>query len=296
MAKPAAVGQARRLIKDGLIGGFVGCGAKTVTAPLARLTVVMQTSSLLQSSELTADVKHHLKLIGEGGILNGLTQMRQKEGLRSFFKGHLCTCIHRFPSSSLNFGAMKFRPSGSSLLTDAGVSVGAGLISVTLCYPLEVVRTHQMQPHLALKVDTQGFLKCFWYLRCTQGLYRGLGVSLLATVPTVATTFFAYPHLKNVVQESGDHVGVWATPIAGGCSGMLGSAMWYPLDTVRRRVQVMAMDQSIPSRSWWKEARDLWSSEGRQGLYRGFTPEIAKVVPTAVVAFCLYERLHNFFD
>ena len=79
--------------KSLLSGGIAGSTGKTVTAPLSRMTVLLQVGAVQQCPTRGS---MHSFLHTANGIL-------KKEGLRAFWKGNLTSVIHRFPYSAINF-------------------------------------------------------------------------------------------------------------------------------------------------------------------------------------------------
>eukprot|EP00928_Gymnodinium_smaydae_P024126 TRINITY_DN19626_c0_g1_i8.p1 TRINITY_DN19626_c0_g1~~TRINITY_DN19626_c0_g1_i8.p1 ORF type:complete len:150 (-),score=13.15 TRINITY_DN19626_c0_g1_i8:67-516(-) len=127
------------------------------------------------------------------------------------------------------------------------------------------------------------------------GLFRGIGMSLFVSVPSVSISFGAYDLMKEQIQHTGmSEASLPATVIAGGTSGIVGSVLTYPMDVVRRRLQVMGMDTSIPRRSWLEEAKHIWKFEGRRGFWRGLTPELVKIFPTVAIKFVVFEHVRVF--
>lgn len=79
--------------KSLLSGGIAGSTGKTVTAPLSRLTVLLQVGAVQQCQHRGA----------MQSLLHTANNILKKEGLRAFWKGNLTSVIHRFPYSAINF-------------------------------------------------------------------------------------------------------------------------------------------------------------------------------------------------
>ena len=80
--------------------------------------------------------------------------------------------------------------------------------------------------------------------------------------------------------------------------GIIASLLIFPLDVVRRRMQVVGIltkpqlaDVALPKAKPQALTmfRDILRNEGFQGLYRGILPELLKVIPMVSVTFCVYE-------
>ena len=78
----------RETVATLVAGGVSGAVAKTLVAPLARLTILYQVHALGAQNP---------------GVLTALRIVTKEEGWRSLFKGNLATIIHRVPYSAVNF-------------------------------------------------------------------------------------------------------------------------------------------------------------------------------------------------
>ena len=75
-------------------GGIAGSVGKTVTAPLSRITL------LLQVGAVKAEV---MKASGFESLARTWSTIYREEGIRAFWKGNMTAIIHRFPYSAINF-------------------------------------------------------------------------------------------------------------------------------------------------------------------------------------------------
>lgn len=81
--------------------------------------------------------------------------------------------------------------------------------------------------------------------------------------------------------------------LASGCvSGFLTATATFPLDVVRRRMQVYGRQHQGQPVSYRQIIQQI-TSQGRgiRGFYVGILPEYCKVVPGVAIAFCTYETL-----
>jgi len=81
--------------------------------------------------------------------------------------------------------------------------------------------------------------------------------------------------------------------LASGCvSGFLTATATFPLDVVRRRMQVYGRQHHGQPVSYSQIIRQI-TDQGRgiRGFYVGILPEYCKVVPGVAIAFCTYEQL-----
>jgi hypothetical protein len=81
--------------------------------------------------------------------------------------------------------------------------------------------------------------------------------------------------------------------LASGCvSGFLTATATFPLDVIRRRMQVYGRQHQGQPVSYSQIIRQITSQgRGLRGFYVGILPEYCKVVPGVAIAFCTYEQL-----
>lgn len=85
--------------------------------------------------------------------------------------------------------------------------------------------------------------------------------------------------------------------IAGGFAGIVSKCAVFPLDTIRKRLQVQGptreryvhTDIPVYSRGILHAAKDILQMEGVRGLYKGLTVALLKSGPSAAVTLWVYE-------
>jgi len=87
----------------------------------------------------------------------------------------------------------------------------------------------------------------------------------------------------------------WAELITGALAGFVSQTLSYPLEVIRRRMQVggaIGACREVPLR---EVARDILKEKGWRGFYVGLGIGYVKVVPMAATSFFVYERLKVVF-
>ncbi|XP_042512764.1 mitochondrial substrate carrier family protein B-like [Macadamia integrifolia] len=283
-----------------LAGGIAGAVSKTCTAPLARLTILFQVQGM------HSDVAN----LSKPNIWREASRILNEEGVRAFWKGNLVTIAHRLPYSSISFYAYEryknllqlipgMQSHGENLSADICVRlVGGGLAGITaasITYPLDLVRTR-----LAAQRNVT-YYKGIWHaLRMISrdegalGLYKGLGATLLGVGPSIAISFAVYETLRSVWQSQRPQDSTAFVSLAcGSLSGLASSTATFPLDLVRRRMQLegAAGRARVYKTGLFGTFRHITRNEGLLGLYRGIFPEYLKVVPSVGIVFMTYETL-----
>ncbi|MBA0800763.1 hypothetical protein Gohar_011179 [Gossypium harknessii] len=249
-----------------LAGGIAGAFSKTCTAPLARLTILFQVQGM--QSDVSA--------LSKASIWREASRIINEEGFKAFWKGNLVTIAHRLPYTAVNFYAYeRYKSFLQSTLclenqrgkagADLGVHfVGGGLAGMTAAsatYPLDLVRTR-----LAA---------------------QGVG-------PSIAISFSVYESLRSYWQlQRPDDSTIMVSLACGSLSGIASSTATFPIDLVRRRMQLegAAGQARVYKTGLAGTFRHIIHSEGLRGLYRGILPEYYKVVPGVGIVFMTYETL-----
>ncbi|XP_024028150.1 mitochondrial substrate carrier family protein B [Morus notabilis] len=287
-----------------LAGGIAGAFSKTCTAPLARLTILFQVQGM--HSDVAA--------LSKASIWHEASRILNEEGFRAFWRGNLVTIAHRLPYSSVNFYAYeRYKNLLHSILrenykgnasTDLFVHfVGGGMAGITAAsatYPLDLVRTRLAAQRNVI------YYRGIWHAFDTicreegfLGLYKGLGPTLLGVGPSIAISFSVYETLRSYWQSHRPNDSTVMVSLAcGSLSGIASSTATFPLDLVRRRMQLEGAcgRARVYNNGLSGAFRHIFKTEGLRGLYRGILPEYYKVVPGVGIVFMTYETLKIFLS
>lgn len=174
---------------------------------------------------------------------------------------------------------------------------GAGVSALVLTYPLEFVR---IRLTLQKTKIYNGAKDCFVKVYKNEGyfaLYRGMFPSILGVLPYVGVDFAVYETLKQYSPRNPDgSVNNLVTLANGGFAGFLAQTMAYPMDLVRRRLQVQGFDSGITNseiryNGIFHAFSLIYKNEGFFGFYKGILPNFIKVVPAISVSFWVYEKM-----
>jgi len=310
-------------LKQLFCGGLAGSTAKTITAPLSRLTILFQVHSLITTKESKSQFASTFWI--------GLNTIVKRDGMIGLWKGNGTSVLHRFPFSAINFFVYEKTLYTMTTLEQSVENKGqhiwsqpetrdpsklnrivsgatAGSVACILCYPLDLVRT-RLTTDFSGQEKYRGISDAVHKIIKFEGifgLYSGLIPTLFVAVPNFSISYTAFGSLKEYVlnndifislqkvdNESGEKkLGFYLTLMCGAVSGMLAALVTYPFDTIRRRMQVerlhISCEQKLNVRY---QFLNLYRKEGCKGLYRGLTPELIKVVPMVGTLFLVYEFL-----
>lgn len=300
-------------------GGIAGAISKTCTAPLSRMTILFQVHA-----------SHHQR-----GYMKTFCNIYRQEGMSSFWRGNLTSVLHRIPYSAFNFFAYEYLKGVLGISPHSNISVNdsanksavigrmfagasAGVTACLLTYPFDIVRTR-----LAVQTNNKkysGIIDCLRNIAHKEGflaLYRGLGLTLMMTAPNLSINYTVYDsvssflsrkHVKHVVdsefpdqcdtsfQSSIVTSKMFISLSSGAVAAIASSTITFPMDMVRRRLQVEGMsDRNASSFSAIGILKRVYTSQGIRGLYKGIAPEYLKAIPAVTITFGVYESMKNFF-
>ncbi|KAF8929230.1 hypothetical protein BGZ58_009091 [Dissophora ornata] len=283
-------------VKYLIAGGVAGAVSRTIVSPLERMKILFQ----VQGPE-PANFQ---------GVIPTLRKMWTDEGFLGFMRGNGTNVIRIVPYSAVQFASYEqfkkllMEPGKNDLDTPRRLSAGAlaGLTSVACTYPLDIVRTRLsiQSAQVANTKEAQAALPGIWktmVLIYTKeggvvGLYRGLGPTLMGVAPYVALNFQAYEVLRAYLTPPGEtSPSVSRKLLCGAAAGSFAQTVTYPLDVLRRRMQVTQMASvSYKYSSTWDGVKKILKQEGVRGLYKGMVPNYLKVAPAISISFVVYEQ------
>ncbi len=131
-----------------------------------------------------------------------------------------------------------------------------------------------------------------YYNKGLSGFYRGLilHVTMSCVYYGIPLALFdtAKPHLPKVIPEIENF-------FLGAACGLVGNALSFPLDLVKRRLQISGLKRGFPSvNSTRKVAKTLYKREGVVGFYRGLGPSTIRTLPMCGLLFMGNEAIKNF--
>uniref|UniRef100_A0A7S1YIF7 Mitochondrial carrier protein n=1 Tax=Sexangularia sp. CB-2014 TaxID=1486929 RepID=A0A7S1YIF7_9EUKA len=127
----------------------------------------------------------------------------------------------------------------------------------------------------------------------TLGLWRGLGPTLLLTVPGTAFYFTAYSMIRETVAQrpgmSDRAVTVWVPLLAGPCARAATVVAVAPLELVRTNVQAFARDAAVDDGTY-RMLQSIVRTQGIRGLTTGLVPTLWRDAPFSAIYWFLLEH------
>jgi len=300
--KKKQVSGATGFLIDFAIGGASGAIAKTCTAPIERVKLIIQTQDS-NPRIISGEVPRYT------GIVNCFTRVNNEQGFASFWRGNFTNVIRYFPTQAFNFAfkdsIKKLFPKadpkkefGKFFLINMASGGLAGAGSLCIVYPLDYARTRLASDVGAGKRDFSGLGDC---LKKTAsgpkgilGLYNGFGVSVIGIIPYRGVYFGLYDSMreKNPFKNDLGVAGVVSKFFIAQTVAIAAGYASYPFDTVRRRLQ---MQSEKPPEKWiYKGTLDCFAKvaqkEGITALFKGAGANALRTVGSALV-LVLYDQL-----
>jgi solute carrier family 25 (adenine nucleotide translocator) protein 4/5/6/31 len=288
---PSATG----FLVDFAAGGISGAVAKTATAPIERVKLIIQTQDanpLIKSGA----VKRYT------GIADCFTRVASEQGIAAFWRGNFTNVIRYFPTQAFNFAFKdqikaffpKYSPKtdfGMFFLTNMASGGLAGAGSLCIVYPLDYARTRLASDVGSGTRSFNGLADCL--VKTAKGpsgflgLYNGFGVSVAGIIPYRGVYFGMYDSLAgiNPFKKETGIVGLASKFAIAQATAITAGYASYPFDTIRRRLQ---MQSEKPKSEWLYSGTvncltKILKEEGTSALFKGAGANALRTVGSALV-------------
>ncbi|RYR52757.1 hypothetical protein Ahy_A06g027643 isoform B [Arachis hypogaea] len=240
-----------------------------------------------------------------GNGMSHFSQSKQGKGLGvgSYIKNAVCLTV---------FLVILAEDAQLTPVLRLGAGACAGIIAMSATYPMDMVRGRITVQTEKSPYQYRGMFHALTTVLREEGpraLYKGWLPSVIGVVPYVGLNFAVYESLKDwlvksnpfgLVQDS--ELSVTTRLACGAAAGTVGQTVAYPLDVIRRRMQmvgwnhaasVVAGDGRVKAPLEYTGMVDAFRKtvryEGVGALYKGLVPNSVKVVPSIAIAFVTYE-------
>ncbi|KAM0276669.1 hypothetical protein ACHAQH_006531 [Verticillium albo-atrum] len=292
-------------------GATAGLVSRFVIAPLDVVKIRLQ----LQSHSLSDPLSHPAAQGGPiyKGTLSTLRHILRNEGLPGLWKGNVPAELMYLCYGGIQFTAYRSvtqllrggRGSEDDRLLPHAVEsfvagAAAGAAATTATYPLDLLRTRfAAQGNERVYASLRGAIKEIYRDEGPKGFFRGLGPGVAQIVPYMGMFFAAYEGFRL-------HMGELELPWGGGdatagvMASVIAKTVVFPLDLVRKRIQVQGptraryVHKNIPEyQGAFGALKTIFKVEGVRGMYRGLVVSLVKAAPGSAVTVWTYERMLN---
>ncbi|CDO93930.1 unnamed protein product [Kluyveromyces dobzhanskii CBS 2104] len=289
---------------DSVIAGSVsGIFARAATAPMD-----------------TVKIRYQLQPVHEDkykGIVSTVKTILKEEGLRALWKGNVPATAMYVVYGGVQFGSYSWfnnlwsakfpqcSQQGQSLI----VGALAGMTSSLVSYPLDLLRTRLAANRNVRGTKLLEACRETWHTEGFRGFFTGAPTAMTTITLSAAFMFQTY-EAANIVCENYESE-FWSRPLrasSGMLAGMVSKTAVFPIDTLRRRMQIM----NSQGTSRFTEFPDVYHKyrssssisiitkivrqEGVMALYRGLTMGLFKSVPSTAIYLYAYERIMTTLD
>ena len=284
-------------VQDFFLGGISGSIAKTVSAPIERVKLLLQTQE--SNFQLT---QNKYKGIGDCFI-----RIYKEEGALAYWKGNWANIIRYFPTTAFNFAFkdfflrtfQKYDPNTQPklfLLGNVLAGGSAGACCMLIVYPLDFARTR-----LGVDIGKHGerqfnsLRHCFvdiFKKNGIRGLYQGLGLSMFSIFTYRGMYFGGFDTGKKLVHGYTEK-SFWFKFAFAQFVTMTSETINYPLDTVRRRMMMNSGLKEKIYRNTFHCFGEIAKREGFIAFFKGnFTNMIRSVSSSLVLV--LYDEFQAY--
>lgn len=229
-----------------------------------------------------------------------LREILKNEGIRALWKGNVPAEIMYIIYGAVQFTSysalsktlsgietncnFKMSPSTHSLF----VGFGTGVCSTISTYPFDLLRTRLAANSRKKFLSMSDTIKNIYLKDGISGYFAGVKPAILSVAATMGVTFWSYEVTRDF---SRDFNGIpFIEGICGFFAGAFSKAVTFPLDTIRKRVQIQAGTKI----SAVGVTRNVLRNEGVFGLYKGYSISILKTAPTSAITLFVYEYTLSF--
>ncbi|KAL0447385.1 UNVERIFIED_CONTAM: Mitochondrial carrier protein CoAc1 [Sesamum latifolium] len=292
-------------VKELIAGGAAGAFAKTAVAPLERIKILLQTRTDFHSV----------------GIYPSLKKILKYEGVAGFYKGNGASVIRIVPYAALHFMTYEryrlwildnYSGLGTGPVVDLLAGSAAGGTAVLCTYPLDLARTKLAYQIVEARGPVQhgttqfnaspaysgirNVMESVYREGGVRALYRGIGPTVIGILPYAGLKFYVYEELKSHVPEE-HQKSILMRLSCGALAGLFGQTFTYPLDVVRRQMQVEHLQPSSQGGVRYRSTLDglgsIVHNQGWRQLFAGLSINYIKIVPSVAIGFTAYDMMKS---
>eukprot|EP00055_Hartaetosiga_balthica_P007246 m.24580 g.24580 ORF g.24580 m.24580 type:complete len:301 (+) comp5671_c0_seq1:106-1008(+) len=277
-------------LRNFIAGGLTGCVAKSVVAPLDRLKILLQGAHPQYK---------------QFGAMTGLQAIVRQEGYMALYRGNGTQMLRIFPYAAVQFftfeHAKRFYAShlGFSPLTSFLGGSTAGICSVFSTYPLDFLRS-RMAFSVNVNPSLSSTIVTIFKTEGVGAFFRGLKPTIAGMIPYGGVSFLSYDYIKSFLLSFPSlrrnemdmyHLATVPNLICGGLAGAIAQTVSYPLDVVRRRMQLdmHELHEKPKYKGIVHALRSIHAENGFRSTFRGLSINYIREIPQAGVAYTIYE-------
>ncbi|KAL8997603.1 MAG: hypothetical protein Q9169_003150 [Polycauliona sp. 2 TL-2023] len=318
------------VLRTGFAGGLAGCAAKTIVGPLDRVKILFQASNpqFAKYTGSWFGVVTAMRDINRQSGVRGLFKGHSATLLRIFpYAAIKFLAYEQFrsiliPSASYETPLRRLFSGASAGVTSVLFTYPLEVIRVRLAFETknesrpsslkEICKIiyHEQPARVSTSAASTPLASAVPAVPTPRSglvnFYRGFSSTLAGMLPYAGMSFLThdtagdwlrlpavapYTMTANPKNSSAPPIlKYWAEFIAGGFAGFVSQTVSYPLEVIRRRMQVGGAVGDGHRLGMAETAGTVWRERGWRGFFVGLGIGYFKVVPMAAVSFYVYER------
>ncbi|KAF0990540.1 hypothetical protein HZS_6842, partial [Henneguya salminicola] len=262
-------------------GGIAGAIAKSITAPLDRIKIIIITNQKGGSYQQAKEI---------------VRETVRTQGWQALWRGNSASLARIIPYSAGHFFLYEnlkyiYHGDSESGLIPFTIASIVGLGSLAISYPFATVRCRMAVTGVERynnifdtfnKIYRQKGVKCF---------YRGFVPCLISIPPYSGLKFLVFELLKyqhKILYPNHPDPDVISRFLYGGVGGLASCLCSHPLDVIRNTFQTDGADGSpYKYKKLWPSFVSIYKKSGlSRGLYGGLSVNIYKTVLSNAIIFC----------
>mmetsp|Transcript_15167 Transcript_15167/g.21209 ORF Transcript_15167/g.21209 Transcript_15167/m.21209 type:complete len:494 (+) Transcript_15167:1068-2549(+) len=275
----------QKVVRTLFCAATAGIIAKTSVAPFQRVKLLFQ---------VTDDA------FSMGRAFRRGARIIREEGFLQLWRGNSAVVARTLPYVSIHFLAhdiaedyLRTHPT-ESLSAGRKFTAGgfAGVCGTVCTYPLDLIRARLAVGPI---YSWQGVFHDIYSRRGIGGFYRGLFVTLAGIIPYTGVAWTVKGKLNDRIRQMKKRKLFALEKLAcGACAGLIAQGMTYPLEMVRRRMQMPTSDK-LGNSSVRNTLQTLVRKEGFAGLFKGFSLNVIKGPIAIGISFATFDTLKEWF-
>ncbi|KAI4099927.1 MAG: hypothetical protein LQ339_005716 [Xanthoria mediterranea] len=283
-----------------IAGAVAGLVSRFCIAPLDVLKIRLQ----LQTGPLQGRGARGITLgLAPIGTINTFKHILHDEGVTAFWKGNVPAELLYVAYGAVQFSTYRMtnkllQPFSLPNTVDTFLSgASAGAAATSLTYPLDLLRTRfAAQGRDRIYLNLRSSVLDIAHTEGFKGFFQGLSPAVGQVVPYMGLFFSIYEVLRPSLADISLPLGS-GDAFSGILSGVLAKSGVFPLDLIRKRLQVQGPMRAryaggaIPVyKGVLATGRVIVAKEGWRGLYRGLGISLIKSAPASAVTMWTYEH------
>lgn len=225
-----------------------------------------------------------------------VTSLLRNEGVRALWKGNVPAELLYILYGALQFTSYSLLNRSLCDLQDTWnfslpllvhlfvIGCGSGLLSTLMTYPFDLLRTRLVALQGKDFLSMTSVCREIYFKSGFTGFFAGILPSLVLIVANLGVFFWSYSLARTAAAEINKKHKVWGVEaMCGFMAGATAKAVTFPLDTLRKRMQV------APGIGAGTTLVKHFRDHGVRGFYRGFGISVLKTAPTSALLISIYE-------